>query len=383
MNSEKLNTVKKIVLFIIIFIMLCWILKQLSTTKPEVQALPSVVVNKPILTPITTYVTQTGTMVAYNSVNLVARIEGYLEKVEFVDGTFVKKGKELFVIEPEPYLEKLKEAEAAVTVQKALYAYNTSEFKRQQLMYKQNATSLNNVEKWRAETERTQGEIDKAIANKVDADINYSYTHVLAPFDGRIGRHLVDPGNLVGNGKATDLATIDQIDPIYVYFNLSELDLIKVREAAKANNFKPTDLATIPVFVRMQNETKFLHKGQLNFVNTGLNASTGTMEFRALLTNKDLNLLPGLFVEIRIPISLPKPQLTIPDTAVLYDQIGAYILVLNKNDEVMVKRVVLGGLEQGMRAITKGLLADERVVISGLQNAIPGHRVAPLKNDKV
>ena len=133
----------------------------------------------------------------------------------------------------------------------------------------------------------------------------------------------------------------------------------------------------------MQNETKFLHKGQLNFVNTGLNASTGTMEFRALLTNKDLNLLPGLFVEIRIPISLPKPQLTIPDTAVLYDQIGAYILVLNKNDEVMVKRVVLGGLEQGMRAITKGLLADERVVISGLQNAIPGHRVAPLKNDKV
>ena len=108
MNSEKLNTVKKIVLFIIIFIMLCWILKQLSTTKPEVQALPSVVVNKPILTPITTYVTQTGTMVAYNSVNLVARIEGYLEKVEFVDGTFVKKGKELFVIEPEPYLEKLK-----------------------------------------------------------------------------------------------------------------------------------------------------------------------------------------------------------------------------------------------------------------------------------
>ena len=383
MNSEKLNTVKKIVLFIIIFIMLCWILKQLSTTKPEVQALPSVVVNKPILTPITTYVTQTGTMVAYNSVNLVARIEGYLEKVEFVDGTFVKKGKELFVIEPEPYLEKLKEAEAAVTVQKALYAYNTSEFKRQQLMYKQNATSLNNVEKWRAETERTQGEIDKAIANKVDADINYSYTHVLAPFDGRIGRHLVDPGNLVGNGKATDLATIDQIDPIYVYFNLSELDLIKVREAAKANNFKPTDLATIPVFVRMQNETKFLHKGQINFVNTGLNASTGTMEFRALLTNKDLNLLPGLFVEIRIPISLPKPQLTIPDTAVLYDQIGAYILVLNKNDEVMVKRVVLGGLEQGMRAITKGLLADERVVISGLQNAIPGHRVAPLKNDKV
>jgi len=383
MNSEKLKLVKKIVVFTIVFIPLCLILKHFAALKPAEPELPQVEVSKPILTPITNYVTQTGTMVAYNSVNLVARIEGYLEKIEFVDGTFVKKDKELFVIEPEPYLEKLKEAEASVTVQKALYAYNTSEFKRQQLMYKQNATSLNNVEKWQAETERTKGEIDKAIANKIDAEINYSYTHVLAPFDGRIGRHLVDTGNLVGNGKATDLATIEQIDPIYVYFNLSELDLIKVREAARANNFKPTDLETIPVFVRMQNETKFLHKGHLNFINTGLNASTGTMEFRALLTNKDLNLLPGLFVEVRIPISLPKPQLTILDTAVLYDQIGPYILVLNKNDEVMVKRIVLGGLEQGMRAITKGLLADERVVISGLQNAIPGHRVAPLENDKV
>jgi len=383
MSSEKLKLLKKIVVFTIIFIPLCSILKYFSAVKPAEPELPPVEVSKPILTPITNYVTQTGTMVAYNSVNLVARIEGYLEKIEFVDGTFVKKDKELFVIEPEPYLEKLKEAEASVTVQKALYAYNTSEFKRQQLMYKQNATSLNNVEKWQAETERTKGEIDKAIANKIDAEINYSYTHVLAPFDGRIGRHLVDTGNLVGNGKATNLATIEQIDPIYVYFNLSELDLIKVREAARANNFKPKDLETLPVFVRMQNETEFLHKGHLNFVNTGLNASTGTMEFRALLTNKDLNLLPGLFVEVRIPISLPKPQLTIPDTSVLYDQIGPYILVLNKNDEVMVKRIVLGGLEQGMRAITKGLLADERVVISGLQNAIPGHRVAPLKNNKV
>ena len=172
---------------------------------------------------------QTGTVVAYNSVNLVARIKGYLEAVEFTDGSFIKKGKALFVIEPLPYLEQLKGAEATVVARKAAHLYAKAEYGRQQRMYKQNATSLNNVEKWSAKTIESQAQIDEAVANAEIAAINYSYTHVLAPFDGRIGRHLIDPGNLVGNGVATDLATIEQIDPIYVYFNLNELDLIKIR----------------------------------------------------------------------------------------------------------------------------------------------------------
>ena len=125
----------------------------------------------------------------------------------------------------------------------------------------------------------------------------------------------------------------------------------------------------------MQNETEFLHEGKLDFVNTGLNASTGTMEFRALLSNKDYALLPGLFVQVRVPISPPTPRLTMPDTAVLYDQIGAYILIVDNNNYVLQKRVELGALEQGIRAITKGLDAQDNVIISGLQNAIPGHQV--------
>ena len=318
-------------------------------------------------------------MVAYNSVDLVARIEGYLESVNFIDGTFVKKGKELFIIEPKPYLEKLKSAQASVVVQTASYKYASSEYARQQQMYKQHATSLNNVEIWSAKAEESHAEIAKATADAEVAAITYSYTHVLAPFDGRIGRHLVDPGNLVGNGKATDLATIQQLDPIYVYFNLNELDLIRIRTAARAAAFKPTDINQVPVYVRMQNETKFLHEGKLDFVNTALNASTGTMEFRAQLSNKDYPLLPGLFVEVRIPIGSPTPQLTIPDTAVQYDQVGAYLLIVDKNNKIIQKRVVTGTLEQGMRAVTKGLDAHDNVVISGLQNAIPGHPVAPVQ----
>lgn len=380
--DKRTKLIKTALTVSIILILFNWVTHFFSKNKTADIPPPSVVVQKPIWTPMTEYVTQTGTMVAYHSVDLVARVEGYLESIAFTDGTFVKKGKTLFVIEPKPYLDKLKEAQASVVVQKATYAYNHSEYERQKRMYKQNATSLNNVEKWFAQAESAKAEIDKAIANEDVATINYSYTHVLAPFDGRIGRHLVDSGNLVGNGVATDLATIEQIDPIYVYFNLNELDLIKIRAAARANGFNPADIEQIPVYVKMQNETGFSHQGKLNFVNTGLNASTGTMEFRAILTNKDNMLLPGLFVQVRIPLSMPLRQLTVPDTAVQYDQIGAYLLIVDNTNLVVIKRVVTGAVEQGVRAIVKGLDAQDRVIVSGLQNATPGQLVTPVQHEK-
>lgn len=354
----------------------------LTTHKKSVLPPSPVVLQKPKLSNITEYITQTGTMVAYNSVDLVARVEGYLEGIHFTDGTFVKKDKELFVIQPKPYLEQLKAAQATVVVQKAEYLYDSSEYARQKKMYQQSATSLNNVEKWSAKSQESKAEIDKSVANEEIAAITYSYTHVLAPFDGRIGRHLVDVGNLVGHGQATDLATIQQLDPIYVYFNLNELDLIKIRKAAKDHAFDPKDINTVPVSVRMQNETKFVHTGKLDFVNTALNASTGTMEFRAILSNKDYTLLPGLFVEVRIPIANPTPQLTVPDIALQYDQIGAYLLIADNDRIVVQKRVVVGMLEQGMRAVVKGLDAKDDVIISGLQNAIPGQQVMPVNEEK-
>lgn len=336
---------------------------------------PKVEVQKPVQKEMVVYVTQTGTMVAYNSVDLVARIEGYLEQIEFTDGTYVEKDKELFVIQPQPYLEQLKAAQASVAAAKADAAYNKSEYARQQRMYKQNATSLNNVEKWLAKTHESQAEVDKAIANEEIAKINYGYTHVVAPFAGRMGRHLVDVGNLVGNGAATDLATIQQIDPIYVYFNLNELDLLKMRTAARAQGLKPEELNKVPVYVNMQDETDFKHQGHLDFVNTSLNAATGTMEIRGVLSNKDHTFVPGLFVQVRVPIDKPKKELTVPDTAIQYDQIGPYLLLVDENDKVVLTRVKLGPQDQGMRAITSGISAQDKVIVNGLQNASPGNQV--------
>lgn len=341
--------------------------------------LPKVIVQKPQSKEIVDYVTQTGTLVAYNSVDLVARVEGYLDSIEFVDGTFVKKGQELFVIQPDTYYQQLLAAKASVAAQVAANIYAKSEYERQKKMYAQDATSLNNVEKWLAKTQESNAEIDKAVANEMIAAINYSYTHVNAPFDGRIGRHLVDPGNLVGHGTATTIATLEQIDPIYAYFNLNELDLIKLRDAARAMGFKPEDINQISAEIKLQNETTFKHRGKLDFVNTGLNASTGTLEFRAILENKDHALLPGLFVQVRIPVSKPAKQMTIPDSAVLYDQIGPYVLIADADSVVQLKRVTLGSIEQEMRAITKGLTASDRVIVEGLQFATPGNKVNVLE----
>lgn len=357
----------------LVYLVMHWFKKESPPLIPP----PSVVVQKPLLQEMVEYVTQTGTVVAFNSVNLVARVAGFLEKIEFVDGTYVKKGQELFVIQPEPYMEQLKAAQATITAQKAAQAYNESEYARQQRMYKQNATSLNEVEKWLARTQETTAEIEKATADAVNAEITYSYTHVLAPFDGRIGRHLVDVGNLVGNGQATNLATIDQIDPLYVYFNLNEIDLIKLRAAARAAGFTAKDLNTIPVQISLQNTTDFKYTATLDFINTGLNASTGTIELRAVLDNKEHIFIPGLFVQVRIAITRPAKQLTVPDTAVLYDQIGAYLLVADNDNNVVLKRVTLGSVEQGMRGIVKGLDAQDRVIIEGVQNATPGNKVEP------
>lgn len=349
-----------------------------STSKPALTIpIPPVTIQKPQQQMRAEYITQTGNTVAFNSVDLVARIPGYLQAINFVDGNTVKKDSNLFVIEPEPYLAQLAEAKASLDAQKAIAAYDKAEYARQQRMYKENATSLNNVEKWLAKSQESTAEVAKAAANVITAQINYSYTQVLSPFDGRIGRHLVDVGNYVGNGAATKLATVEQLDPMYVYFNLNELDLIKLHNSAHQHKYTHDMIKQVPVEVNLQDSNGYKFTGNLDFINTGLNASTGTMEFRALLPNKKNLLVPGLFVNVRIAITKPASQLVVPATAVLYDQIGAYLLLVNETNRVVLRRVVTGDIEAGQQTILSGLKATENVIVNGLQNATPGNQVAP------
>jgi len=325
---------------------------------------PPVTVAHPQLEPVTDYLDLSGTLAASQTVDLVARVPGYLQSVDFADGSDVKAGQLLFVIEPAPYEEQLKLAEAAL-----LQAQ--SEYDRQQELVKQNATSVANVEKW-------QSERDQAAAQVALAKINLGYTHVTAPFSGRIGRHLVDPGNMVGADGNTKLATLDQIVPIYVYFNLNERDALRIRNAMRARGELPrTNVGKAPVFVGLQDETGFPHEGTLDFIDTGVSTSSGTIQMRAVFTNKGETLFPGLFARVRIPLGEPQPMLVVPNIAVGNDQEGDYVLVVGPDDIVARRSVVRGPLTGRNCAIASGLTSDDRVIINGLAYAQPGEKVSP------
>jgi RND family efflux transporter MFP subunit len=323
---------------------------------------PPVTVSKPLRMPVTDYLQSTGSVAAFKTVDLVARVEGYLRSVNFKDGSVVKAGQLLFVIEPEPYQAKLASQQAQLLDAQA-------EYDRQLRMIKENATSQANVDKWLSQR-------DQAAAAVTLAKINLSYTRITAPFDGRIDRHLVDPGNLVGSaGTATKLATIEQINPAYVYFSINERDLLHVRAAALAQSKSPGEPPAVPVQVALQTEEGYPHVGTLDFAGSGLDTGSGTLQLRASVPNAKFTLLPGLFARVRVALAAPVARLVVPDRVVSSDQVGSYLLTVGPDQKVRQQRVETGPLENGFRAVLTGLDADSEVVIDGLQNAIPGNLV--------
>jgi RND family efflux transporter MFP subunit len=374
----KLDNVKSFVGILVLGALLGFLLshnlKQDPSSVAKVEA-PLVVTELPKAEMMGEYIKLTGNVVAMNSVDLVARVEGFLQTLTFKDGSEVKKGQPLFVIEPQPYEESLNEAKASLAAEKASLAYTSSEYERQVRLIRQNATSQSDLESWLARKNEAAANVLKAEANLQTAKINYSYTHVYAPFDGRIGRHMVDIGNLVGSGSPTTIATIDQISPLYVYFNLNELDLLRLRKEAKKHGFNPKNIAKIKVGIGLQDDIGYPLEGALDFVNIGVDASTGTMQLRALVTNEERQLLPGLFVRIRVPINPVISRLTVPWSSLQYDQTGPYLFVVNDQKVVEIKRVTLGPREEDRQSIKEGLSASDKVITKGGQFVTPGKKV--------
>jgi RND family efflux transporter MFP subunit len=328
---------------------------------------PSVTVSKPLLLPVTDYLQATGSVAAFKTVDLVARVEGYLRSVAFTDGSIVKAGALLFLIEPEPYQAKL-------ASQQAQLLNAQTEYDRQLRMIKENATAQASVDKWRSQRDQAQAAVTLAT-------INLGYTRITAPFTGRIGRHLVDPGNLVGGTSGpTKLATIEQIDPALAYFSINERDVLRVRAAAVAHGVAINGEAPrVPVYLGLQTEEGYPHEGTLDFAGTGLDTGSGTLQLRAIVPNAERIFLPGLFARLRIPLSKPTPRLMIPDRVVTNDQVGSYVLVVRPDHKVVQRRIETGTLQDGLRAVISGLDQDSEVVTDGLQNAVPGNLVTPLE----
>ena len=340
---------------------------------------PKVTVSQPLKRPVTDYLEFTGNAVAFNTVPLQARVEGFLEKIYFQDGQTVKKGAPLFLIQQEQYQAQLQKAEASVLAEKAQLEHAQTEFDRYFKLVKQDAAAQTDVDRWHYERDSRRASLQAAQAQVVLAKLNLSYTKINAPFKGRMGRHLKDPGTLVGAGEKTLLAEINQIDPIYVYFNINEQDLLRVR----GKNPEPAEEAEkkkFPVDVALADETGYPHRGYLDFAAISLNPTTGSLQLRAILANPDAVILPGLFARVRAPIAEAKEALLVPETAIGYDQMGSFVRLVNAKNTVERRQVKLGVQDDQDRVVLEGLTGKEWVVVTGLLRAIPGRQVTPEKN---
>jgi RND family efflux transporter MFP subunit len=332
----------------------------------------------PLAEKVSDYIDFTGNTAAIDSVALVARVEGYLEKIHFKDGAIVKTGDLLFTIQQSQYKAELAQAEAQVAASKAALWHATTEYARYGALLKKGAAAATEVDHWHYERDSSAASLASAQAQVILAKLNLGYTEVRAPFDGKIGRHLVDPGNLVGTaGQQTTLAEINRINPIYVYFTINENDLLQIVQETPKASYGALNDVIVPAYYGLANEEGFPRRGRLDFASISVAPTTGTLQVRAIFPNDELDVLPGLFARVRVKALQKRDALLVPGDAVSFDQQGEYVLVVDDKN-VVQRKSVKTGLQMGDNlVIQQGLAPDDWVIVDGLMQAIPGREVNP------
>ena len=337
---------------------------------------PDVFVAKPVMRPVTEELEYTGITRATESVVVRARISGYLKSIEFQDGAEVKQGQLLFLIEPEPFETALASAEASLEKALASEAFAKAEVGRTEPLVRRGALSQQELDSKVADARVASAEVAAARAAVDQAKLNLEYTRVIAPISGRASRNLVDVGNLVQTGE-TELTTIQAFKPIYAYFNVSERDMLRLRDSGHVNVSTEADAELPPVQLALANEQGYPHDGRLDFEEVGVNPDTGTQMRRAVFDNEDRTILPGMFVRLRLPVGGPQERMLIDERAIAADQEGEYVLVVGPDNIIERRSIQLGMRIDGMRVVNQGLKETETVVVNGLQRARPGAPVNP------
>jgi RND family efflux transporter MFP subunit len=341
---------------------------------------PQVTIAKPVSKMVADQDEYVGRFVAVESVEVRARVLGYLQAIHFKDGQMVKEGDLLFTIDRRPFQIALAQTQASLAQARATLAFAESDLARAQ------GLTIGSVITQQTFDQRTQAKriaeasVAAQQAAEMQATLDLEFTELRAPVAGRIGDRRVSIGNLVTggtSGNASLLATIESVDPIRFEFTLDEASYLRYAHFAEDGAGMANRGLTFPVKLKLIDESTFSHEGRMDFVDNAIDRSSGTIRARAVFANPDGRFTPGMFARVRMAASPPKNALLVPDAAIGVEQVRKFVLVVDAQNVARPKYVSLGPVVDGLRVITEGLAPDDDVIINGLMRARPGAKVTP------
>ena len=358
-----------------------WGFFQSTQTAPAAPLPPAVTVAKPIVREMIEWKDFTGQFEAVDFVDVRARVSGYLESINFVDGQIVKKGDLLFVIEPKPFELALESAKADLAEANANLDLAKAQLSRTAELRKKSYATEETYDERVAQVNTATASRDAAIARLDQAQLNLDYTRVTAPLPGRASRHELSVGNLViggTTGTPTLLTTIVSLDPIHFFFNVSEADGMTYKRLVERGEIPSARSNTVVVQAQLMDETDWPMKGTIDFVDNTYDTSTGTIRVRAAFPNPEYFITPGQFGRVRVPMSQLHPVMLVPDAAVVTDQSTKLLFTVAPDGTVVPKPVELGPVVDGnLRIVRSGVTKDDNVIVVGLLRARPGQKVTP------
>jgi membrane fusion protein, multidrug efflux system len=337
-------------------------------------------VSYPVEREVTDFADFTGRTAAVDSVEVRARVWGYLDKVNFKEGTLVKKWDVLFEIDPRTYQAALQQAEGNLASLEARLKRLDADLGRAQQLVGKGAMSREEQDRIAGDRGETAASIQALQAAVGRAKLDLAFTKVTAPLSGRVSRYNVTVGNLVQSGDqggGTVLTTIVSVDPVYVYFDVDERTVLRVRQLIREGKAKSARETEWPVSLGLSADEGYVHQGTINFVDNQVNPRTGTLRVRGVFPNRDEAISPGFFARVRVPVGFPHQALLVTDRAIDNDQGQKILYVVNDNNEVASRPIRVGALHDGLRAIDDGLRPGERIIVTGLQQVRPGVPVEP------